>query len=74
MNLKFQGGAPDSRDLEDDSFDLVVSGFGAMFAPKPFAVAKEMLRVTRPGGRVILGSLDSSICDRYLARTSELGG
>jgi hypothetical protein len=38
------------------AFDLVVSIFGAMFAPKPFDVAKEMVRVTRPGGRVIMGN------------------
>ncbi len=38
------------------SFDLVVSIFGAMFAPKPFDVAKEMVRVTRPGGRIIMGN------------------
>jgi hypothetical protein len=37
-------------------FDLVVSIFGAMFAPKPFDVAKEMVRVTRPGGRIIMGN------------------
>src|SRR6187200_826891 len=50
-NCKFQeGDASDLRDLQDDSFDLVVSIFGAMFAPKPFDVAKEVVRVTRPGG------------------------
>ena len=38
------------------SFDLVVSIFGAMFAPKPFDVAKEMVRVTRPGGRIVMGN------------------
>jgi len=56
-NLKFQqGDATDLRDLEDQSFDLVVSIFGAMFAPKPFDVAREMVRVTRPGGRVVMGN------------------
>ena len=45
-----------SHDLADDSFDLVVSIFGAMFAPKPFDVAKEMVRVTRPGGRIVMGN------------------
>ena len=39
-----------------DSFDLTVSIFGAMFAPKPFDVAKEMVRVTRPGGRIVMGN------------------
>ena len=56
-NCRFQeGDASDLRDIEDDSFDLVVSIFGAMFAPKPFEVAKEMVRVTRPGGRIVMGN------------------
>ncbi len=56
-NCKFQqGDATDLRDLADDSFDLVVSIFGAMFAPKPFDVAREMVRVTRPGGRIVMGN------------------
>jgi SAM-dependent methyltransferase len=56
-NCRFQeGDASDLHDLDDDSFDLVVSIFGAMFAPKPFDVAKEMVRVARPGGRIIMGN------------------
>jgi len=56
-NCRFQlGDACDLRELTDDSFDLVVSIFGAMFAPKPFDVAKEMVRVCRPGGRIIMGN------------------
>lgn len=56
-NCRFQqGDACDLHDLADDSFDLVVSIFGAMFAPKPFDVAKEMVRVTRPGGRIVMGN------------------
>jgi ubiquinone/menaquinone biosynthesis C-methylase UbiE len=56
-NLRFQeGDASDLRELKDASFDLVVSIFGAMFAPKPFDVAKEMVRVTRPGGRIVMGN------------------
>ena len=56
-NLRFQeGDASDLCDLKDASFDLVVSVFGAMFAPKPFDVAKEMVRVTRPGGRIVMGN------------------
>ncbi|HEY8766326.1 MAG TPA: class I SAM-dependent methyltransferase [Dehalococcoidia bacterium] len=56
-NLKFQeGDACDLHELKDQSFDLVVSIFGAMFAPKPFDVAREMVRVTRPGGRVVMGN------------------
>src|SRR4030095_6271452 len=44
------------HELEDQSFDLVVSIFGAMFAPKPFDVAREMTRVTRLGGRIVMGN------------------
>ncbi len=56
-NIKFQeGDATNLHDLKDKSFDLVVSIFGAMFAPKPFDVAKEMVRVTRPGGRIVMGN------------------
>jgi SAM-dependent methyltransferase len=56
-NCRFQeGDASNLEDLTDDSFDLVVSIFGAMFAPKPFDVAKEMVRVTRPGGRIVMGN------------------
>lgn len=56
-NLRFQeGDASNLNELEDASFDLVVSIFGAMFAPKPFDVAKEMVRVTRPGGRIVMGN------------------
>ena len=55
--LRFQeGDASDLSELADDSFDLVVSIFGAMFAPRPFDVAKEMVRVTRPGGRIVMGN------------------
>ena len=56
-NLRFQeGDASNLQELADRSFDLVVSIFGAMFAPKPFDVAKEMVRVTKPGGRIVRGN------------------
>src|SRR4029077_2518193 len=55
--LKFQeGDACDLQGVPDHSFDLTLSVFGAMFAPKPFDVAKEMVRVTKPGGRIIMGN------------------
>src|SRR6187402_1791418 len=56
-NCRFQqGDATNLSELADRTFDLVVSIFGAMFAPKPFDVAKEMVRVTRPGGRIVMGN------------------
>jgi len=56
-NCRFQeGDASSLHELKDNSFDLVVSIFGAMFAPRPLDVAKEMVRVTRPGGRIVMGN------------------
>lgn len=51
-----EGDACNLRELKDRAFDLVVSIFGAMFAPNPFDVAREMVRVTRPGGRIVMGN------------------
>jgi SAM-dependent methyltransferase len=56
-NCRFQeGDASNLQDLKDNTFDLVVSIFGAMFAQKPFDVAKQMVRVTGPGGRIVMGN------------------
>jgi SAM-dependent methyltransferase len=56
-NCRFEeGDASNLEDLADRTFDLLVSIFGAMFAPRPFDVAKEMVRVTRPGGRIVMGN------------------
>lgn len=50
------GDACQLHGLEDGAFDLVLTMFGAMFAPRPVDVAKEMVRVTRPGGRIVMGN------------------
>jgi ubiquinone/menaquinone biosynthesis C-methylase UbiE len=56
-NLRFQQGDATHIDgVADGTFDLTMSIFGAMFAPKPFDVAREMVRVTRPGGRIVMGN------------------
>ncbi len=56
-NIRFQeGDASDLNEVGDGSVDLVVSIFGAMFAPRPSDVAKEVVRVTRPGGRIVMGN------------------
>jgi ubiquinone/menaquinone biosynthesis C-methylase UbiE len=55
--LTFQeGDACNLQGIANHSFDLTISFFGAMFAPKPFDVAKEMVRVTKPGGRIVMGN------------------
>ena len=56
-NLRFENGdASDLTDVADHAFDLTISIFGAMFCPKPFDVAREMVRVTKPGGRIVMGN------------------
>jgi SAM-dependent methyltransferase len=56
-NCRFdEGDASHLCKIGDEQFDLVVSIFGAMFAPKPFDVAKETVRVTRTGGRIVMGN------------------
>jgi ubiquinone/menaquinone biosynthesis C-methylase UbiE len=56
-NCRFQeGDATNLSELADRSFDLVVTMFGAMFAPRPFDVANEMVRVARPGGRIVMAN------------------
>src|SRR5438128_7248571 len=55
--LTFQeGDACNLEGIRDHSFDLTLSVFGAMFAPKPFDVARELVRVTKPGGRIVMGN------------------
>lgn len=55
--LRFQeGDACQLEGIADRAFDLTLSVFGAMFAPRPFEVAREMVRVTRPGGRIVMGN------------------
>lgn len=56
-NLSFREGDASNLDgIAEESFDLVMSIFGAMFAPRPDDVAKEMVRVTKPGGRIVMGN------------------
>lgn len=56
-NCRFEeGDASNLHALNDQTFDLIVTIFGAMFAPKPFDVAKEMVRVARRGGRIVMGN------------------
>lgn len=55
--LRFQeGDACNLQGVSDHSFDLTLTVFGAMFAPRPHDVAKEMVRVTKPGGRIVMGN------------------
>jgi ubiquinone/menaquinone biosynthesis C-methylase UbiE len=54
LNVQFDEGDAEQLPYPDASFDTVVSMVGAMFAPRPERVASELLRVTRPGGRILM--------------------
>ncbi len=56
LEVQFDEGDAEDLMYDDNSFDLVVSLIGAMFAPRPEHVAAEMLRVCRPGGRIVMGN------------------
>src|SRR5258707_802641 len=72
--LKFhEGDACDLQGVNDRSFDLVVSMFGAMFAPKPFDVAKQMVRVTKPGGRIVMGNWIPNDTTSFVSQLLKIG-
>ena len=52
LEVEFAQGDAQDLPFEDGSFDVVLSTFGAMFAPDQERTAAELLRVTRPGGRI----------------------
>ncbi len=56
MNIRFDEGDAENLPYADASFDVVVTMFGAMFAPRPQLVAAELARVCRPGGRVAMAN------------------
>jgi ubiquinone/menaquinone biosynthesis C-methylase UbiE len=54
--VQFEQGDAEQLPYPDASFDVVVSLIGAMFAPRPERVAAELIRVCRPGGRILMGN------------------
>jgi ubiquinone/menaquinone biosynthesis C-methylase UbiE len=56
LDIDFVEGDAEALPYEDDSFDVVFSLIGAMFAPRPDVVASELTRVCRPGGRIVMGN------------------
>jgi ubiquinone/menaquinone biosynthesis C-methylase UbiE len=56
LTICFDQGDAEDLPYEDGSFDLVVTMFGAMFAPRPEVAAKELIRVCRPGGRIAMAN------------------
>ncbi|HVQ37801.1 MAG TPA: methyltransferase domain-containing protein [Pyrinomonadaceae bacterium] len=56
LAIQFDEGDAESLPYDDAAFDVVVSMFGAMFAPRPERVAAELVRVCRPGGRIAMAN------------------
>jgi ubiquinone/menaquinone biosynthesis C-methylase UbiE len=56
LSIQFDEGDAESLPYSDASFDIVLSMFGAMFAPRPEVVAAELLRVCRSGGLIAMGN------------------
>ncbi len=56
LTARFDEGDAEQLPYADASFDVVVSMFGAMFAPRPQLVAAELVRVCRPGGRIAMAN------------------
>jgi ubiquinone/menaquinone biosynthesis C-methylase UbiE len=56
LKIKFQEGDAEELPFPDHSFDVVITMFGAMFAPRPERVANELLRVCKPGGQIAMAN------------------
>lgn len=56
LTAQFDEGDAEELPYPDASFDVVISLIGAMFAPRPERVAKELVRVCRPGGRIFMAN------------------
>ena len=59
LTIQFDEGDAEDLPYPDASFDVVVSMFGAMFAPRPELVSSEFVRVCRPGGRIAMANWTS---------------
>jgi SAM-dependent methyltransferase len=69
LPARFDQGDAEALPYEDGSFDVVASIFGAMFAPRPDRVAAELMRVCRPGGRILMGNWTSDSFPAHMFRT-----
>lgn len=69
LDIRFEEGDAEELPYPDRSFDVVVSMFGAMFAPRPDRVAAEFLRVCRPGGMIAMANWTSQ---GFVAKMSQV--
>jgi SAM-dependent methyltransferase len=71
LTIQFDEGDAESLPYADSSFDVVVSMYGVMFAPRPELVASELLRVTRPGGRIAMANWTP---EGFIGQMFKIGG
>jgi SAM-dependent methyltransferase len=74
LRVEWREGDVEALPYADDSFDVVVSQFGHMFAPRPEVAIREMLRVLRPGGRIAFATWPIELfIGRWFATVSKYG-
>ena len=56
VEAKFEVGDAEALPYEDNTFDVVMTMFGAMFAPRPDVTASELIRVAKPGGLIAMAN------------------
>jgi SAM-dependent methyltransferase len=71
LEIEFKEGDVEQLPFEDSSFDVVLSQFGHIFAPRPDLAVREMLRVLRPGGTVAFSTWPPEL---FLGRTIAMIG
>lgn len=69
LGAKFEIGDAEDLPYDDETFDVVISMFGAMFAPRPDLTASELVRVTKSGGLVAMANWTP---DSFIGQTFEL--
>jgi len=56
LNIRFEQGDAEAMPYDDNTFDLVMTMYGAMFAPRPEVTASELVRVCKPGGTIAMAN------------------
>jgi SAM-dependent methyltransferase len=69
LDAKFEIGDAEDLPYDDETFDVVISMFGAMFAPRPDVTASELIRVTKPGGLIAMANWTP---DSFIGQTFKL--
>lgn len=71
LDIKFEQGDAENLPYDDDSFEIVMSMYGVMFAPRPEMIASELVRVCKPGGRIAMANWTP---ESFAGQMFKLGG